>query len=416
VRAIGQGLLTVAERILLQYAISGGSGWGLYGLNLALNWAMDGGIEALIASPIQLENIAIDSLRLQALMPCFTRSLQFQAELKKHAGEEVGFDGPVLRALGNHFVGEKAVHDVTLWGKPTIGAVFFEEPLDDVAIERAKRFSLVVTGSTWNERLLRAYGLPAVHTVFQGIDQTYFHPAPKLGVYPGRFLVFSGGKAELRKGQDIVLAAFKIFARRHPEALLVTAWHSPWPQLARSLDRSGILAPIQFDEAEQLDVVAWAAANGVGTDQILDLGAEPNMMMPAILREMDVAVFPNRAEGGTNLVAMECMACGVPVILSRNTGHLDLIEDGNCYVLDDQRQTPYGWTGLADVPGWGESQIEEVVACLEQAFADRADARCRGAKAAEKMSTLTWAATARKTKELVLGVAQDLRTPRAISR
>ena len=38
-----------------------------------------------------------------------------------------------------------------------------------------------------------------------------------------RFLIFSGGKMELRKGQDIVLAAFKIFARRHPEATLVTA-------------------------------------------------------------------------------------------------------------------------------------------------------------------------------------------------
>jgi glycosyltransferase involved in cell wall biosynthesis len=50
--------------------------------------------------------------------------------------------------------------------------------------------------------------------------------------------------------------------------------------------------------------------------------------MPSVLQEMNVAVFPNRAEGGTNLVAMECMACGLPVILSGNTGHLDLIENG----------------------------------------------------------------------------------------
>jgi hypothetical protein len=44
--------------------------------------------------------------------------------------------------------------------------------------------------------------------------------------------------------------------------------------------------------------------------------------MPQILREIDVAVVPNRFEGGTNLVAMECMACGMPVILSANTGYL----------------------------------------------------------------------------------------------
>ena len=29
--------------------------------------------------------------------------------------------------------------------------------------------------------------------------------------------------------------------------------------------------------------------------------------------------FSNRAEGGTNLVAMECMAAGVPTIVSNNT-------------------------------------------------------------------------------------------------
>ena len=62
-------------------------------------------------------------------------------------------------------------------------------------------------------------------------------------------------------------------------------------------------------------------------NQVLDLGRVPNAGMPRILRECDVAVFPNRAEGGTNLVAMKCMACGVPTILSANTGHLDLIRD-----------------------------------------------------------------------------------------
>jgi glycosyltransferase involved in cell wall biosynthesis len=74
--------------------------------------------------------------------------------------------------------------------------------------------------------------------------------------------------------------------------------------------------------------------SGCARGQILDLGAVPNREKPSILCEMDVAVFPNRCEGGTNLVAMECMACGLPVILSRNTGHLDLIDGDNCFALD----------------------------------------------------------------------------------
>ena len=47
--------------------------------------------------------------------------------------------------------------------------------------------------------------------------------------------------------------------------------------------------------------------------------------MPDVLRRADVALFPNRCEGGTNLVAMEAAAVGVPVVLSANTGHLDVI-------------------------------------------------------------------------------------------
>ena len=51
------------------------------------------------------------------------------------------------------------------------------------------------------------------------------------------------------------------------------------------------------------------------------------------LRRADVALFPNRCEGGNNLVAMESIASGVPVILSANTGHLDIIAEIGSDVL-----------------------------------------------------------------------------------
>jgi len=344
------------------------------------------------------------------LMPFFARSIAFQKELQKYSNKSANFQSPVLAGLGDGLRGVVAAHNVTLEGRPTIGIVFFEQPLDRDAIERARRYPLIVTGSRWNERILRAHGISSVVTVFQGVDPSYFHPAPKLGIHANRFLVFSGGKAEMRKGQDIVLAAFKIFSQRHPEAMLVTAWHSPWPQLARALDRSGLVAPAVFRQGGELDVVGWAVANGIGANQILDLGEVPNVLMPPILREMDVAVFANRAEGGTNLVAMECMACGLPVILPRNTGHLDLIEDGNCYALDDQRQMRESLTGGADLSAWGDSQVEEVVARLEQAFTDRDDAKRRGVKASETLSAFTWAATAKGMKDIVLGAGHTSST------
>jgi glycosyltransferase involved in cell wall biosynthesis len=272
---------------------------------------------------------------------------------------------------------------------------FFQDPkLTREAVARARAYPVMVAGSSWNAEVLRAYDLPDVRVILQGVDPTLFHPAPRTGLYPDRFLVFSGGKLERRKGQDIVMAAFARFAQRRPDALLVAAWDSPWPGAARDLDASGLAAPTVWDEAgARVDVRAWAQANGVAAGQVIDLGAVPNALLPPVLREMDVALFPNRAEGGTNLVAMEAMACGVPAILSANTGHLDLIEADNAYRLERQR---------TDALGWGDSDVDEVVARLEEAYADREAARARGLRGAATLAGMTWTHTAQAMKAVVL--------------
>jgi hypothetical protein len=47
-----------------------------------------------------------------------------------------------------------------------------------------------------------------------------------------------GGKLELRKGQDLVVAAFRVFRQRHPEARLIVAWHNSWLGHMRTIARS----------------------------------------------------------------------------------------------------------------------------------------------------------------------------------
>lgn len=44
------------------------------------------------------------------------------------------------------------------------------------------------------------------------------------------------------------------------------------------------------------------------------------LQLAEALAEADVALFPNRGEGGTNLMAMQAMASGVPTVLSANSG------------------------------------------------------------------------------------------------
>ncbi len=350
--------------------------------------------------------VVVDPLRLRAMDGFVATSNAFHGQLKTFEGREASVDAPVIDAFDAEFERARSAHRVLLNGAPSIGATFFETTrIAADRIARAAAYPVVVTGSTWNSRVLQAHGLGNVRQVIQGIDPTLFHPAPRRGYFPDRFLVFSGGKLERRKGQDIVVAAFARFARRHPEALLATAWGNPWNTFARTVNTSGLVEPLAVHADGQLDISGWLAANGVGADNLLNLGAVPNALMAPILREMDVAVFPNRAEGGTNLVAMECMACGVPTILSNNTGHLDLIEEDNALPLVSQGALPGREAGFEDVAGWGESDVDEVVEALERVYAHREDARARGMRGAATLSRFTWERTAREMKALIFEAA-----------
>ncbi|MGB3535930.1 MAG: glycosyltransferase family 4 protein [Microcoleaceae cyanobacterium] len=298
-------------------------------------------------------------------------------------------DFPVLCALGNQFNTSEFV--ANLKSPRKIGLIFFEDThFTPEAINLAKTYEQIITGSSWNTTVLKQYGITQVQTIFQGINPSLFYPAPKTGKFGNRFVIFSGGKLEYRKGQDIIIAAFKAFHRRHPDAILVTMWHNFWPQFMQGLEQAGHVVGIPTVTTEgRLQVQQWLVKNGIPADAVVDAGLIPNHLTLQLLREVDVAVFTNRGEGGTNLVAMECLACGIPTLLSANTGHLDLIHPRHCYPLQHQSavmpQPPYN-----GVEGWGESDVEEVVETLEQVYQNRSEAQQRGQAAVSWMRDWTW--------------------------
>lgn len=365
--------------ILIQWSTSSYSGWGNYGLQLAMTWSLQGRYAPMCSVPVRLEELALSPPEWRRIAPFLRRSEQVVEQLAPYAGQEVSVPLPVLRGLGNNLVGSRSAGKTTVLGTPTVGVCYLEDTdLGDDARARAASCAVILAGSRWVREVLAAAGIGPVVTVHQGFDPTHFHPGPRAGWFRGRFAVFSGGKLEHRKGQDLVLRAFRAFAARHREALLVTLWHSPWPEAAASLSAAGTVAPVPLDADGRVDAVGWAVANGIAADQVVDLGPVPNGDLARILREVDVALFPNRCEGGTNMVATECLACGVPTILSDNTGHRDVIVDGACLPLT--RQSPLSLPGGSQ--GWGESDVEEIVEALESVWRDRDAAAAMGRRAA----------------------------------
>src|SRR5262249_32102656 len=133
-------------------------------------------------------------------------------------------------------------------------------------------------------------------------------------------------------------------------------------------------------------------------------GQIPNPLMPMVLREMDCALAVSRAEACTNLPANEAMACGVPVIMAPNTGMLDLVSDGNCIALT--HQTPITDFAPSGTEGWGESDVDEIVAALERLYTDTALRRETGKKGADWIiaERRVWAEHAERLKSLVLSL------------
>jgi len=309
--------------------------------------------------------------------------------LAQHPDERCQCEFPVVHTLGNRLASNDAAERIV--GTTNLAIIFSEDThLPPHSLDVAKRFKWILAGSTWNRDVLRRHNVRNAETFLQAVDHSMFFPSDQPKAPGGPFLVFSGGKLEYRKGQDILVAAFRKFHQRHPESILFTAWHNHWPKSMIGIDRKGYVSGVPAVNSDGLlEITPWLESNGVPRGASHNLGAVPNHLMPKVYVQVDAAVFPNRCEGGTNLMAMECMASGLPTILSANTGHLDLIDERHCYPLTHQQRADVV-APFAATDGWGESDVDEVLDLLERVYRDRTEAARRGAAAAQFMRDWTW--------------------------
>lgn len=364
----------MARNLALTWQLTEIHGWGLVGVHTALCLVDRNQPPLLLEKPAFITMRPSTREKLEPLMDGYN---QISALSAKHGGKKLKLhDCAALHALGNHF--EPGPTSNLYQGDANIGVIAFEDTgLDKATLERARQYDRIIVHSTYNSDLLAEHGLPDVRVTFQGVDPSEMPLLPRTGLFGDRFVVFSGGKIEYRKAQDVVLAAFRIFHERHPDALLITAWHNAWPHTSADIAESplAVRAPRIDPATHRLRITDWAVDHGVPADAFVDLGFLTRAQIAPILAECHAALFPNRCEGATNLVAMEAMACGVPVILSDNTGHRDLIRESNCLPLRQQTPVP---NPRGARQGWCESSVEEAVAHLETLYGNRQQARAIG--------------------------------------
>ena len=130
-------------------------------------------------------------------------------------------NGKVLHAIAGMTF--EPVHHVS--GDYNAGYCFFEMDVLAETIKNARSFNHIFCGSSYNQKVLEACDIFHTSLLIQGIDPEIFTPAPPKKP-DGKFVIFSGGKFEYRKGQDLVLAAFKALMDKFDQVMLSPVYTS----------------------------------------------------------------------------------------------------------------------------------------------------------------------------------------------
>jgi len=271
-----------------------------------------------------------------------------------------------------------------------VGLAFIEdfEQAEKFKDNAGRFFDLILTGSTWCTERVRALGITA-ETMIQGVNSSIFHPtgAPKA---QSRFMIFSGGKAEYRKGTDVVIAAFKQIMNDIPEAHLMCSWANAWPETMHTLSQSQLIAYYPHSHEWAANMRGVMTDNGIPEDRYTLLPQVSNHQMAVIYRSCHIGVYPNRCEAGTNLVMMEAMACGMPTIGTVGTGHDDCL--------------PSIQTGSAVQPNdWREPFVGALAYAIKEAYDKGAEyLKWLGEASSVAASKHTWEAAARVVQEVCM--------------
>lgn len=251
------------------------------------------------------------------------------------------------------FTGPELEQQTRFRGHPNVGYIFSEwEPITDRQKENLYAFDALAAGSEWNARVIRDAGFNCT-AVQQGVDTEIFKPMPRVSP-EDRFLIYSGGQFSHRKGQDLVIRAVKALQGRHDDIRLVASWFNIW---------------------KNADFYEQAQNAGI---KFLGLPLLDHAGLAAHMNQTDVGLFPNRCEGGTNLILMDYLACGHPVVANVSTGQADVVDESYAVCIK----------------GNDDELVEQMIEGVEGLYNDRERARKMGVKAAAAMARWPWSRTA----------------------
>jgi glycosyltransferase involved in cell wall biosynthesis len=217
----------------------------------------------------------------------------------------VGLAKPLLRAFAMAKISGAAEFD-NGWLDPAAR----QRPVNRLRHAMFRRLDAVQAVSSFAVERLTAAGYPAqaIHLIPNAVDTERFCPvAQGERMHNDTVRVIYVGRLEAVKGVDVLLHAWSLLRRRCDARLLIVGKGSQLEELQTLARALGVWREVHF-VGDVADPAVW-------------------------LRQADVYVQPSRQEGLANAV-LEAMASALPVVATRVSGSLDLIEEGaNGYLV-----------------------------------------------------------------------------------
>jgi starch synthase len=249
-----------------------------------------------------------------ALHPWFDRWVTSQLRPGDHIISSYGYANAAFRRVrergGRTFLDAGNSHPENFWAILTEEHRRWNHPYPPIlpqhnrrSVEMMKDVDYVMSPSSFvtNSFLERGFRPDQILRNIYPLDLSQFTPAAAPRPADRPLTVISTGSLSLRKGTPYLLEAFRLVLKREPTARL----------LLTSLIAGG-LEPVL---ARYRDLpIDWSPAL-------------PHALLAERLRSADVFVLPSLEEGAARTVT-EAMACGLPVVVTHQTGSADLVEPG----------------------------------------------------------------------------------------
>ncbi len=279
--------------------------------------------------------------------------------------EHDGMTGWYLEPIGNDCHAKPDVAD----GWKVAGLLVMEEGgLPQGKADQLATYDALLVGCPWSLEVCKRAGLTHAHLFPQGVDTRAYPERTAPRTPDGRFRVFSGGKLEVRKSQDIVIDTFRRLLKAVPHATLVPAWHNYWPKTVGRLDHAGLVRslPPYDDATERWDFQRWLEFEGIPTDNIEAVGPLTQADTQSLLATCDAGIFVSRAEGNGNMALAECLSAGLPCITSPHSGHA--IYPASTIVRKALRVRPTKLqpSTIDNITGWYDTDPQELALMLAE--------------------------------------------------